>query len=45
LRVKKTSGQECCANGKAAEMSEEAGADGHENAPYVKTKMRLQSYA
>jgi hypothetical protein len=26
-------------------MSEEAGADGHENAPYVKTKMRLQSYA
>jgi hypothetical protein len=24
-------------------MSEEAGADGHENAPWVESKMRLQS--
>jgi hypothetical protein len=29
LRLKKASGQQGCANGKAGEMSEKAGSDGH----------------
>ncbi len=45
LRVKKSDGQEGNDNGKAAEMREEAGDDGHEKSPYVETKMLLQSYA
>jgi hypothetical protein len=45
LRVKKAGGEEYCGDGKTAEMSEEAGADSHENAPCVKTKMLLRSCA
>jgi len=43
--VKKAGDEEYCGDGKAAEMSEEAGADDHGNAPYVETRMRVYSYA
>ena len=45
LRVEKAGGEQDGDNGKAVEMSEEAGADGHWSSPCVETKMLLQSYA